>query len=335
MKIIIPMAGMGKRMRPQTLTIPKPLIEIAGKPIVQHLIEQLSSMVTEPLEEIAFIVGRFGKETEDKLVSIAEQLGAKGKIYYQDQALGTAHALYCAKDSIDGNVIVAFADTLFFADFKMDTQFDGVIWVKEVEDPSQFGVVKLDDNNKVTEFIEKPKTPVSNKAIIGIYYFSNGQLLKKEIEKIVEEDIRGNNEYQLTDALEFLKNKNYRFGVGKVDEWLDCGNVKATVYANQRMIEHFAAKNKLPKNSIKNINSVVIEPSYIGENVSLTNSVVGPYACIDDNAVISDSIIHGGVVKKNAVVQNICLESAFIGSFAHVSGRKRYLDISDYSISED
>ena len=172
MKIIVPMAGRGSRLRPHTLTVPKPLIPIAGKPIVQRLVEDIAKVAGENIEEVAFIIGDFGDEVEKSLLQIAERLGAKGSIYRQEEALGTAHAIKCAEQSMTGNVVVAFADTLFRADFTLDTNSDGVIWVKKVEDPSAFGVVKLDDYGFITDFVEKPQTFVSDLAIIGIYYFN-------------------------------------------------------------------------------------------------------------------------------------------------------------------
>ncbi len=153
MKIIVPMAGRGSRLRPHTLTVPKPLIPIAGKPIVQRLVEDIAKVAGEPIEEIAFIIGDFGQEVVDSLIHIAESLGAKGSVYTQDEPLGTAHAIKCAEKSMQGDVIVAFADTLFRADFVLDKNSDGVIWVKKVEDPSAFGVVKLDDYGFINEFI--------------------------------------------------------------------------------------------------------------------------------------------------------------------------------------
>ena len=174
MRIIVPMAGMGKRMRPHTLTVPKPLVPIAGKPIVQRLVEDIAKVCHEPIEEVAFIIGDFGKEVEEKLLQIAASVGAKGSIHYQNEPLGTAHAIMCAKEALDGKVVVAFADTLFKADFKLDTSADGTIWVQQVNDPSAFGVVKLNPKNEISDFVEKPVEFVSDLAIIGIYYFKDG-----------------------------------------------------------------------------------------------------------------------------------------------------------------
>src|SRR4051812_11222812 len=176
MNIIIPMAGLGKRMRPHTLTVPKPLLPIAGKPIVHRLVEDIAKVCPEKIDIIGFIIHpSFGKEVEESLKGIAKEVGATGKIFYQQEAFGISHALLFAKELFTGKVIVAFADTLFKADFKLDTSKDGIIWVQQVSDPSQFGVVKLNDNNQIVEMVEKPSTFVSDLAIIGIYYFKDGE----------------------------------------------------------------------------------------------------------------------------------------------------------------
>jgi glucose-1-phosphate thymidylyltransferase len=184
------MAGMGKRMRPHTLTVPKPLLPVAGKSIVHWLIEDISDVCGEPIEEIGFVTGEFGKETENQLLAIAESVGAKGKIFYQDEALGTAHAILCAADCLKGDVIVAFADTLFRAHFHLDKSQDGVIWVHKVDNPSSFGVVKYNSDNVITDFIEKPTEFVSDLAIIGIYYFKNGETLRDELQYLIDNNIR-------------------------------------------------------------------------------------------------------------------------------------------------
>ena len=232
------MAGRGSRLRPHTLTIPKPLIPIAGKPIVQRLVEDISNVCNEKVDEIAFIVGDFGKEVETNLISIAESLGARGSIYFQEEALGTAHAILCAKESLKGNIVVAFADTLFKADFKLDNSSDGIIWVKQIENPSAFGVVKLNSTGEITDFVEKPDTYVSNLAIIGIYYFKSGEQLCNELEYLIDNDIKEKGEYQLTNALENMKNKGVVFRPGEVKEWLDCGNKNVTVATNKKVLEY-------------------------------------------------------------------------------------------------
>ena len=222
------MAGMGKRMRPHTLTVPKPLIPVAGKPIVQHLMEDIISVCPEKVDEIAFVVGRFGSQVEKTLTDIAASLGAKGTIHYQDEPLGTAHAILCAQSALKGKVVVAFADTLFKSNAKIDSAHDGTIWVKQIEDPRQFGVVKVNAENIITDFVEKPVQFVSDLAIIGIYYFKDGENLKKELQYLIDNNIKDKGEFQLTNAMENMKNKGLKLVPGKVEEWLDCGNKDAT-----------------------------------------------------------------------------------------------------------
>ncbi len=326
------MAGMGKRMRPHTLTVPKPLIPIAGKPIVQRLVEDIAKVSSEPVKEVAYVIGsNFGKEVETKLVSIAESLGAKGSIHYQDEALGTAHAIMCAKDVIDGKTIVAFADTLFKADFKLDDTQDGIIWVQQVEDPSAFGVVKLDGQNFITDFVEKPENFVSDLAIIGIYYFKDGAYLKSELQYLLDNNIKEKGEYQLTNALENMKNKGTKFTPGKVTEWLDCGNKNATVYTNQRVLE-FNKANNLVANTVVNINSVINQPCFIGENVKLVNSVVGPHVSIGSNSCIENSIIKNSIIQTNTKIDSANIKNTMVGNHVEYRGKADELSIGDYNV---
>jgi glucose-1-phosphate thymidylyltransferase len=330
MKIIIPMAGMGKRMRPHTLSVPKPLIKVAGKPIVQRLAEDISKVCTEKVDEIAFIIGDFGTEVENTLTQIAHKLGAKASIYYQEEALGTGHAILCAKESLQGKVIVAFADTLFRADFKMNENQDGIIWVQKIDDPSAFGVVKVNESGHISDFLEKPKNFVSDLAIIGIYYFKDGENLKNELQYLIDNSVIKSGEYQLTDALENMKNKGIKFSPGQVVEWLDCGNKNATVNTNQRVLA-FEDKNTLVHPSAKNIDSKIIEPCFIGEGVSIENSVVGPYVSLGNNTRVVSSVIKNSIVQESTDVKNAIIENAMIGCNATVHGKALDLSISDYS----
>lgn len=330
MRIVIPMAGMGKRMRPHTLTVPKPLVPIAGKPIVHRLVEDIVKVCGEKVEEVAFIIGDFGKEVEKSLLKIAEQVGAKGSIYYQKEALGTAHAIYCAEPSLQGKTVVAFADTLFKADFKLDTSAD-TIWVQKVEDPKPFGVVKIGGDGAITDFVEKPQEFVSDLAIIGIYYFKDGGQLKQEIKYLLDNDIRDKGEYQITNALENMKNKGVKFKPGQVTDWLDCGNKNSTVDTNNRYLGYLNGQN-LVATSAKVVNSVVIQPSYIGENAVIENSVVGPYASIGNGTKVSNSIIHTSIVQENATVKNANVGNSMIGNHATFEGKPADLSVGDYNI---
>lgn len=329
------MAGMGKRMRPHTLTVPKPLIPVGGKPIVQRLVEDLAETIPQQVEEVAFIIGpTFGKEVEKNLIAIAEKIGAKGTIYYQEEALGTAHAIYCAEPSLGGNVMVAFADTLFKTDYKISNDAEGVIFVHKVEDPSAFGVVKLNTENHITDFVEKPTEFVSDLAIIGIYYFKDGDYLKSEIKYLLDNDIKDKGEYQLTNALENMKNKGTKFLPGKVDEWLDCGNKDATVYTNQRVLELKNGKEKLVADSVKVVNSIIIEPCFIGENVIIENSVVGPHVSLGDKTKISNSVLSNSIVQTNSFIQNKVVHNSMVGNYVNLSGIKEDVSIGDYIITK-
>jgi glucose-1-phosphate thymidylyltransferase len=333
MNIIIPMAGIGKRMRPHTLTVPKPLLPIAGKPIVHRLVEDLAKMVEEPIEKIAFVVGSderyFGEDVQAKLKSVAQSLGAEGLICHQNEALGTAHAVYCAKEALDGNVIVAFADTLFRADFKVDSSVDGTIWVQEVEDPRAFGVVQLNEEGVITDFVEKPENPESNLAIIGVYYFKDGRKLRSEIEYLLDNDIKEKGEYQLTNALDSLKNQGKKFVPGQVIEWWDCGNKNATVHTNQRVLAN--APESMVDSNVKAEDTEIIEPCYIGENVVLKNCTIGPYVSIGDNTTIEDSVIDNSIIQTHSQVLNAKLTNSMIGNHVIFDGSANQISISDYS----
>lgn len=330
MKIIIPMAGMGKRMRPHTLTIPKPLIPIAGKPIVHRLVEDIAKVTNEKIDEIAFITGHFGEEVEKQLLDIAESVGAKGHIYYQDVALGTAHAVLCAQEIIEGKVIVAFADTLFKANFKLESENDSIIWVHRVDNPSAFGVVKTNSDGLITDFIEKPKEFVSDLAIIGIYYFKDGDNLKKELQYLIDNNIQKGGEYQLTDALENMKNKQMKFSVGKVEEWLDCGNKDATVYTNQRILE-FNKNEKLISEKANIFNSLIIEPCYIADGVELFNSIIGPHVSIGENSKIKHSIVTNSMIQTNSVIENGNIHNSMIGNYVDYHGKVIEVSVGDFT----
>lgn len=333
MKIIVPMAGRGSRLRPHTLTVPKPLVPVGGKPIVHRLVQDIAKTSTEKIDEIAFVIGDFGKEVEDELIKVAEKLGAKGRIYYQDKALGTAHAVLCAAESLDGPVVVAFADTLFRADFTLDNEADGILWVKQIEDPSAFGVVKLNDDGVIEDFVEKPQTFVSDLAMIGIYYFKEGEKLKAELQYLIDNGIIKGGEYQLPDALKNLTKKGAKFKPGKVSEWLDCGNKKVTVHTNQRVLEFDKNENLVSKDLV-NKNAVIIPPCYIGPHVVLENSVIGPHVSIGRGTTVKNSVVTNSIVQKNATITNSILQDSMIGNHAKILSHGKVISIGDYTTIE-
>lgn len=325
------MAGMGKRMRPHTLSIPKPLIPIAGKPIVERLCEDIVEVCNEKVDKIGFIIGDFGKEVEDMLKEIASRLGAVGEIFYQEEPLGTAHAILCAKEILKGKVTIAFADTLFDAGFKLNTERDGIIWTHKVDDPSAFGVVKKNEDQTIQGFVEKPKEFVSNEAIIGIYYFRDGENLRNELQYLIDNNIHKSGEYQLTDALENMLNKGLKFITNDVKEWLDCGNKNATVNTNQRILDIKKDKEKLIGKTIQMQDSIIIEPCYIGSGVKIVNSKIGPFVSIGENTIIKDSIISNAIIQTNTSLLNVRTSNSMIGNHVTIEGTTQELSLGDYS----
>ncbi|MFN4298371.1 MAG: sugar phosphate nucleotidyltransferase [Thermaurantimonas sp.] len=334
MKIIVPMAGRGTRLRPHTLTTPKPLIPIAGKPVVQRLMEDIVKICGQKVEEIAYVIGDFGKEVEKMLVDVAERLGAKGSIYYQDQPLGTAHAILCAAPSLSGPVVIAFADTLFRADFVLDSSLDGVIWTKRVENPRQFGVVKKDENGFITEFVEKPEHFVSDEAIIGIYFFKDGEYLKQELQYLIDNDIKDKGEYQLTNAMENMKNKGSKFKTGTVIEWMDCGNKNVVLETNMKILDFVKNEEQLVSADSAIENSTVIEPCFIGAGAKIVNSKIGPYVSVGEGTTVENSELTQTIVGQNTVIKNVNLTNSMIGNKVFFNGNYREVSIGDYSTLE-
>ncbi|MFN3952203.1 MAG: sugar phosphate nucleotidyltransferase [Thermaurantimonas sp.] len=330
MKIIVPMAGRGTRLRPHTLTTPKPLIPIAGKPVVQRLMEDIVKICGQKVEEIAYIIGDFGKEVEKMLLDIAERLGAKGSIYYQDQPLGTAHAILCAGPSLSGPVVIAFADTLFRADFELDSSLDGVIWTKRVDNPRQFGVVKKDAEGFITEFVEKPEYFVSDEAIIGIYFFKDGEYLRDELQYLIDNDIKDKGEYQLTNAMENMKNKGSKFKTGTVEEWMDCGNKNVVLETNMKVLEFVKNEEQLVHPTAEITESEILAPCYIGAGAKISNSKIGPYVSVGEGTQIENSILSQTILGQNTVIKNVTLTNSMIGNHVQFDGRFKEVSIGDY-----
>lgn len=329
MNLIVPMAGKGKRLRPHTHTTPKPLIPIAGKPIVQRLVEDIAAVTPEKIEKIGFVIGDFGADIEKQLLNIARTVGAEGYIFHQEQALGTAHAVFCAEEIMQGKVTVAFSDTLFQANFTLNTEDDGIIWVKQVEDPSAFGVVTLNDQGIITGFVEKPNEPVSDLAIIGIYYFKEGEKLKAQLEHIILHKIMASGEFQLTTALENLRAGGVRFTTGTVDEWLDCGNKKVTVESNSRYLGFL--KESIIAGSARIENSVIIPPVFIGENAVIHNSVVGPGVSIGADSRVEDSRVEDSLVQNQSVLKHVNLSNSMIGNSVILEKRPADVSLGDFT----
>ncbi len=333
------MAGRGSRLRPHSLTVPKPLIPVAGQPIVHRLVKDIVKVLDQPIEEIAFVLGDpawFGEEVVSSLEDLARGLGAKASIYRQDEPLGTGHAIMCAKDSLSGPAVIAYADTLIRANFNLDPEADAVIWVKQVDEPEAYGVVKLNEKQEIVELVEKPKEFVSDLAVIGIYYFKDVAILKEQLQYVLDNNIINGGEYQINDGIKGMMANGKVFKTGEVSEWMDCGNKTVTLETNTRMLGFLKADGdeQLISASTKQDNANIIEPCYIGENVILKNATIGPNASIGNNCVIEDSIVKNSLIQSNTTIKNANLDEAMIGNHVKYDGDFTKISIGDYTIME-
>ena len=336
MKIIVPMAGRGSRLRPHSLTVPKPLIPVAGKPIVHRLVKDIAKVLKQPITEVAFVLGDpafFGEGVVDSLTKLANSLGAKASIYRQDKPLGTGHAIMSAEPSLSGPAVIAYADTLIRAEFDLDPDADSVIWTKEVSNPEAYGVVNLNENNEITELVEKPSTFVSNQAVIGIYYFKEVGQLKSKLQEILDENIMNGGEYQINDGIKRMMKDGKVFKTGSVDEWMDCGNKEITLETNSKMLGFLEkdAEEQLVDKSVIIENSSVIPPCYIAKHTILKNSTIGPNVSLGENCVIENTNITESLIQNHTTVKNAKLKNAMIGNHVIYDGNYTNVSIGDYS----
>lgn len=333
------MAGRGSRLRPHSLTVPKPLIPVAGKPIVHRLVRDIAKVLNEPIEEIAFVLGDaawFGDEVVGSLVDLAESLGARPSFYRQDQPLGTGHAIMCAEESLSGPAVIAYADTLIRATFELDPEADSIIWTKKVKNPEAFGVVKLNANQEIVELVEKPETFVSDQAVIGIYYFKDVGVLKGKLKEVLDENIMNGGEYQINDGIKKMMADGKVFKTGTVDEWMDCGNKQVTVETNGRMLQflHDDGEEELIAKSATLENASIIPPCFVGENVILENVTIGPNVSIGDGTKIVNSTIKNSLIQTNSVIKNVQLDQAMIGNHVKYVGNFTQVSLGDYTVLE-
>ena len=333
------MAGRGSRLRPHSLTVPKPLIPVAGQPIVHRLVKDIAKVLNQPIDEIAFVLGDpawFGDEVVKSLEALAHELGAKPSIYRQDKPLGTGHAIMCAKPSLKGPAVIAYADTLIRAQFDLDPEADSVIWTKQVDNPEAYGVVKLNANQNIIELVEKPETFVSDQAVIGIYYFKDVAVLKRKLQEILDENIMNGGEYQINDGIKRMMADGKIFKTGTVNEWMDCGNKAITIETNQRMLGFLKAdgEEQLIATSVKLENSNIIEPCFIGEHVVLKNTTIGPFVSVGAHTVIEDSIVKNSLIQTHTSIKNANLDNAMIGNYVNYNGNFTSISIGDYSVLE-
>ena len=319
MRAIIPVAGFGSRLRPHTYTIPKVLLNVAGKPIIGHILDKI---IADGFDESTIIVGHFGDKIRDYVLS---HYKLKVDFIEQKEAKGLAHAIYLARETFSTQpVLIILGDTIF--DVNLTPVINGkftAIGVREVEDPRRFGVVESHDGF-VSRLIEKPEHPTSNHAIVGLYWIRNPRLLEQSISELFEKDTRTRGEYQLTDALQFMIQHGEKIKTFNVDGWYDCGKPETLLATNRHLLERMNQQVKLT-------GVVVIPPVYVSQKAKISNSVIGPYATIADGAVVGDSIVRNSIVSEDAQVYKELLENSIVGNNALVQGNFKRINIGDSS----
>jgi glucose-1-phosphate thymidylyltransferase len=325
MKVVIPLAGFGTRLRPHTYTKPKPLINVAGKPVLGHLLDKIAGL---DVEEYIFVVGYLGDQVEDY---VNTQYKLPARFIEQRELLGQAHAIWLTREYLDEKpVFIIFVDTLFEADLSGlgKTDSDALVFVKEVEDPRAFGVVTLDKQQYITRFVEKPAIAETRLAVVGLYYFQNGRPLIESIEELMARKMMTKNEYFLADAMQLMVERGMKFRTRQVSEWLDCGRAETVLATNRYLLDHGHDDSLRFKNQP---GVIIIPPVNIDPSVKISNSVIGPYVTIGANCVIESCLLRDTIIDEGAVCQNYMLEQSLIGRYAHVEGRYRSLNVGDSS----
>lgn len=329
MKLIIPMAGRGTRVRPHSHVTPKPLLNVRGKSMVERIMRTFMDVLPRPLTEAVFILGPdFGAEVRAQLSKICADAGVTPSFAVQTEALGTAHAVYAAHEHLHGEGIVVFADTLFYMDRGLVLEdADAVVWVKHVDDPRRFGVA-VREGERVVSFVEKPQEPISNEALIGIYFFKDLGRLGSELRYLLDHDVRGNGgEFQLTDALDRLLKDGALFKTASVTDWLDCGTIDALLDTTRVLLDKEA--HEAPEGTVTD--SVLVPPVYVGPGAVVTGSVVGPYASIEAGARVEGSVVKESVVFRSGRVTGSVLAHSLVGQYATVNGVAQPVNVGDHS----
>ena len=320
MKSVILLAGLGTRLRPQTYSKPKPLIQVAGKPILGHILDSLAVL---DIEETIFIVGYLGEQIQTYVSEHYPHMRAR--YVEQTEMKGQAHAINLARDYIDQPVLIIFGDTIWETDFTRlaRVKADGLIYVKEVKDPRRFGVATLKDGF-VTKFVEKPTTPVSNLAVVGVYYFYNWQAILNSIQQLIARNIQLKGEYFLADAMQLMISSGAQLEVETIPVWEDCGTREALLKTNRYLLD----KHGFPR-AIEG--SVILPPVYISDSARVKNSIIGPYVSISDDAVVEHSILRDCIISENAHIENRVMERSLVGRDARVSGTFQRMNVGDSS----
>lgn len=320
MKVIIPVAGVGKRLRPHTQTDPKALLHVAGKPILGHILDRIKNL---KVSQAIFVVGFMG---EDIKRYVGMNYKFESSFIHQRELKGLGYAIYLASHKIKSNepLLIILGDTIAESDFSrvVKSKYDS-LGVKKVEDPRRFGIVEL-KNGWAKRLIEKPDKPTSNLALVGVYYIKSVPLFKGCLNQVVKRGIKTKKEYQLTDALQMMINKGTKFSTFNVKGWYDCGKPETLLETNRHLLSKIKTKRSIG-------GSVLIPPVYISRCAKVCNSIVGPYVSIADDAFIKNSVIRNSIIGKKAEVNGCLLDSSLVGTGAEVNGVFNRLNVGAWS----
>ena len=328
-KVVIPMAGLGTRLRPHTWSKPKQLVSVAGKPVLDHVLDMLSTLPDPQNIELINIVGYLGDQIEDHMRE--HYPGIKSHFVLQDDPRGQSHAIYLAREFLSGPMMVVFADTLIDTDLSIlaDEEHDAIAWVKPVPDPRRFGVAVLDQDEQVTQLIEKPQEMDNNLVVVGFYYFRSAEDLLSAIETQMERDVQLKGEYFLADAINIMLENGLKMRPERIDIWLDAGTPDALLETNRYLLENGHANSHL----LQDRSGVVINPPvFVHPTAELENCVVGPFASIGAGARVSSSIVRDSILENEAQVANVSLENSLIGRDAQVQSRPGSVNVGDNTI---
>ncbi len=322
MKVIIPLAGKGTRLRPHTHLTPKPMMKVAGKPVMSYVLDELKKLGN--VEQVIYITGHLKEKVEQ---FARAEMDVPAVFIEQKIQDGTAGAVALAREYVDQPVLIIFVDTIFDADLSRvkSVDADGIIWVKEVEDYQRFGVVVTDKDGNMTKIVEKPKTPISKRANIGLYYIRNWKLLYEGIDHVLRQP-KNQGEYFLTDAFQYMIEKGAKIRVVDVEGWYDAGKIETMLETNQAMLTRGRARR--PKDAG---DSTIIDPVYIEDGVTLKKSKVGPNVSIGAGSVLEDTEVSHSIIGSKAKISRSVLRNSLIGDDTIVDGLKGEVTVGDHS----